>query len=790
MTFETSVAATASTDERPARAGALGGDARAGRLGRGTGHMLGPILLYVLIAAGILWPYRSAKFRGAGDLSVVMALVSDAEYALREHQFPLRVAPHLHDGLRYPLYQYYGNFPYTLTGALSAGLHIGPYAAWKLVMLASLVLAGIFMMRLALVLTRRHIASVLAGAVFLTAPYLWTDINARGAFCETVAFDLLPVAFYFTLRCFQSRLLRYIPLCAVAWALIGLAHNITYLYGVTFTSLFLLPRWRARGLLVRLGRLTLAGALHALLILWYVAPQLMTLHFVAIGGIGNPIECAPLTPWHILLAPVLTNTLMGASTPGLGLQVGWPILAGVLLATGGLFRGRRRLGRPLRLTTATLLALFAVAFLLAWTPFDVWRILPKVFWFAQFPYRLLMWVVLFGSLLTACGLATFLRRGAWPKVAIATLALLGLGVSSYVPARAPLYANFVRGIHEAPGVVSVDDYLSSGAAVAPTSWTTLDPEIRTWAERLNATDSTKGAAAAGFQTVVLPRDRVRIHTAVKCEYTASRPVLLELPVLYYPGLLEVRDNRRVVAYANAGRFLAIPLQPGPHRLEVRFIGLTWANVLGWIGWGGVGAMLLAGMLRRRRPRRVRPACDWRAGATRSAFAPTTALAGFGAMAACAVVPTLHPLKWLRPHGPKVTASSSSRAADACPQWAFDDDTQTAWLADDSGPATLTARFAAPALLHGLELEPRVTGLYEGYSRVGVVLFLGGRKVYQATFDFPNAAHQPTEVIRFPSTRADAVELDFSDPILETHDGRRVPANMVRPGYAEVRIQWD
>ena len=46
----------------------------------------------------------------------------EAKNALAEGQFPLRVAPKQNDGSRYPIFQYYGNLPYTVGGLLH---HVG-----------------------------------------------------------------------------------------------------------------------------------------------------------------------------------------------------------------------------------------------------------------------------------------------------------------------------------------------------------------------------------------------------------------------------------------------------------------------------------------------------------------------------------------------------------------------------------------------------------------------------------------------------------------------------------------
>src|SRR5207302_5428794 len=141
---------------------------------------------------------------------------------------------------RYPLFQYYGNFPYTLGGLLSLVLRVNGYTAWKLVNLILLTAGGFYTYLCARRLCRRRGPAVIAGAVFMTAPYMWTDLHARGAFTEAVSFNLLPVVLYYGLRTFASPRRRYILLGGVAWALLALSHNVGFLYASLFFGLYFL----------------------------------------------------------------------------------------------------------------------------------------------------------------------------------------------------------------------------------------------------------------------------------------------------------------------------------------------------------------------------------------------------------------------------------------------------------------------------------------------------------------------------------------------------------------------
>ena len=131
------------------------------------------------------------------------------------------------------MFQFYGNLPIGLAGLINAVFNTTPFFAWKLVMLAAMTVGGYFTFRCSYQLTRHPAASLVAGVLFMTAPYYLCDLYQRAAYSEFTGLNLLPMAFYFTLKLFAShrQRVRRIVLCGLSWTLVGLSHNITYLYG-------------------------------------------------------------------------------------------------------------------------------------------------------------------------------------------------------------------------------------------------------------------------------------------------------------------------------------------------------------------------------------------------------------------------------------------------------------------------------------------------------------------------------------------------------------------------------
>jgi hypothetical protein len=94
------------------------------------------------------------------------------------------------------LFQFYGNLPFTVGGALSLLPGLGAYDAWRLVLFASMLCGGAYAYKGASLLVGRagdrgRTAATVAGASFMASPYLMSDVFPRGAFAETIAFNFL-----------------------------------------------------------------------------------------------------------------------------------------------------------------------------------------------------------------------------------------------------------------------------------------------------------------------------------------------------------------------------------------------------------------------------------------------------------------------------------------------------------------------------------------------------------------------------------------------------------------------
>lgn len=862
-------------------------------------------------------PYAGDRLREsvANDLSVHCSGIIEAYNALAEGQFPVRVAPSHNGGhggtdfggVRYPLFQFYGQFPHSAGGMLCFLFGVNAFTAWKVVQLAALTLGGFYIYRCGVAATRRPRASLVAGVAFMTAPYMWTDLHARFAYPELISFNLVPVVTFYALRAFASRRQPWVAvlLGGVAWSLLAMSHNVTFLYASAFLGLYFASHVSFdRRFLWRITRVGLAYALGIVLTLWFHVPQFQTVSLVNIriqGEHPRPVGAELLTPLDVLLSPTLKPPPASPTTQ-LGFQVGWPCLAGASLALAGLFWKRR--GLRGRMRVVRLLVFFAIAFFLAWSPppvagFDVWRVLPRVFAYVQSSYRILIFVTLFGALLLPYALATPRRRGdlpAWGSLLV--LAAVAWASVSYIPHHERLPADALAKLVEHPILDGLRDYMLAPAVVAQTSRS--HPDVN-WAEPIHGVVPYEGKVEGAWRAVVpappgaietlvlegeapvetidpvelqfaldgtaletlelepgefrrevpisgplsspvvpiemtVPRGTVFIRQlrfsatmndtstdfvsarraiadtrkGAVTRYTGdlARPTLVQLPVLYYPGLLRVRVDRDESDYGNVGRFVAIELPAGRHEVEVVFVGVRWANWLSAIAWTGtIGGLGWLAVSRTRLQLGLRLRASTIATSRARSEAETRMLPSLQRLRRCIrwweAAPAAILLFAVIGAGPTreaidravyvpldCTATSSRPGDDQHPAaHAFDGDETTFWFVPGGVPTTLTVVPRQADKFRRVTLLARRSGLWEAWHKVRVMLYLRGEVVFEKEYKLPDADKEPEQEIRFPSTRANRIELHFSEPVTLTRDGTvRADPNAVSPGYREIRIE--
>lgn len=199
-----------------------------------------------------------------------------------------------------------------------------------------------------------------------------------------------------------------------------------------------------------------------------------------------------------------------------------------------------------------LLGLFALALFMVWSPIDIWRFLPRMFSYVQFSYRLLMFVVLWGSLLTAYTFA-LCWEGHLRPIHLAGI-ILGLGWTAS-PYLGPHRAGENQSIQceiDNPDMGrggATGCYLVSGKRLAAT---TLVHPAMNWASTAN------GGLLDGMEF----HNRGRLR--------AVFPEIKEGDALYLEGTVsaDVKEYLTLIVTVD-GAVVALPaLPPGPFALQI------------------------------------------------------------------------------------------------------------------------------------------------------------------------------------------------------------------------------
>ncbi len=649
-----------------------------------------PAGLYFLLALGLLAPMASdSVLPEALDHANHTASIIQAKMALDEGQFPLKVAPFQHDGLRYPLFQFYSNTPYLIGGLIYKYLTpSNPWLALKIVYFLGLCISGLFVFKTGELLGFERSVSVLMGVAYITAPYLLINILTRGAYTEAFAQFILPILGYASLRLVMRPTRFGYVWPTLAWLFLGTSHVITFVYGTGFylflvLILYLFRRIDARSSITLLIACGLGWCISAFQ--WYPAATIGPLQIH--GMLGDVYSVGWLTPISTLFAPVsVAPEPLGRDTPPfLNPALGMP----TLIALAGLVYFKRRLGDDSR-NVWPLMLVFGLAFFCAWSPVNFWSIVPDKLKIVQFPYRFLTYTVAVGTVLFGYFANIYGRHYGSPSF-LGWLLCLILFANSYLPTlqhntrsldsivKAPdlgygsaayLYAGEVpasietyRGKYETGlSLISGDDWLLAGdemplarayiensdaalvlsgdastlagpcrkldlvldgrviasrdIAPGPFQWrvpnaafrrsknpvgqlsfqsecgfvpAAVDPGSHDTRHLWIRVSTLKFLRSAGdTMTVEDMRRQCKVKgSKVDCTVNRQSPSEAQLPVLYYPSLLQIRLNGKSVPYrpsAQGALALAmVSLPAGQNHIVASFAGSSVGNLLSLFG---------------------------------------------------------------------------------------------------------------------------------------------------------------------------------------------------------------
>jgi hypothetical protein len=359
---------------------------------------------------------------------------------------------HSSSGVFYPIFAFYGGTLFAVGGALA--LIVAPTTAEIIIYAIAFAAAYGGWLWLARLAGVRSWMAHAPAALYVTAPYVVTNLYVRQDLTETVATAAIPLLLASAWSVMGSERLRAGPAAALAGSTvaIGGSHNLTLLWAATLLVLLgivvALAVPQARGLVTRRGTLRiLAVVVPAMAVnAWYLLPDLAYQADTVISHRTDEWRksltgSSPLVAAHSLFG------LSRRSDAGDGFQPSTtlPVLAMAWVAVAA-FTARRRWREP----GGRLLLILAgatTALIVVMTHSGVLGGLPDPWIMLQFSYRLETYV-LFG----VCG------------AMIAALALVGTARRWLVAALVPILALSIAGA-----------FHQSRAALVPTG--TPDPDL-------------------------------------------------------------------------------------------------------------------------------------------------------------------------------------------------------------------------------------------------------------------------------------------------------------------------
>ncbi len=355
-----------------------------------------------LVIVGLLvmltWPLLTEGNRLTGDYPADTWFIMHQADSLRQRGLPSHFL-HADGGIFYPIFAFYGGTLFALAGAGS--LVIG--SAWTtqgivyVLALASAYGGWVWLARLAgLRSWQVHAPAIL----YVTAPYVITNVVVRQDLTESVATSVIPLLVASALSVLRADRLRAGPVAALAGStvVLGGSHNLTLLWALTILVPVVLVLAaavpEARGLVTRRGLLrVLAVVVPAMAVnAWYLLPDLAYHSHTLIVERIDEWKRTVLNPGPAMKAKYLYSVNRTSGFSGSAFSLALPVLAIGWVALAAIVVGRKQWRHVWARTLATL-ALLSIAVLVIMTHPRLISVLPDQWQMIQFSYRLGIFVL-------------------------------------------------------------------------------------------------------------------------------------------------------------------------------------------------------------------------------------------------------------------------------------------------------------------------------------------------------------------------------------------------------------
>ena len=423
----------------------------------------------------------------------------------------------------------------------------------------------------------------LASAAYVTAPYRMVDVYVRGSVSECWSFVWFPLILLGCHMLTGEHWRKGLIIGSLSYAALILSHNIMALYFTVVLCLYALAvkeirqQWFRAAILIALGQaLSAFFWVPALANMSLVGTEPVTMWATAEDAASHAVY------WHQFFSQQWDHGLSVAGPQdGMPFAVGRHIVAAVILLPLVIIDPDER--APCRRLAFVVLLLIVLA-VVAMTPIMRWDLVPQLFRYIQFPWRLLAFTTLFGSMAVFFALHGLVR---WSELVSADgrlravfhfsmllfiLVLAGPTVDAISIRIGEVDRQYILErlkMEESAGFIGTtarSEYVPATAAED-----TLDPRWNEEHHSESHTEIVKGNATVSAWT----KQGAKYTMDVQCATEAT----LAFQSYYFPGWRYWRDGARRdrdMKLGNEG-FIHVTLPAGKHHLVFEYGSPPWGR---------------------------------------------------------------------------------------------------------------------------------------------------------------------------------------------------------------------
>lgn len=378
----------------------------------------------LLLTLSLLWPLFVAPYFSHHDDVQVIRLF-EMNKCLLDGQIPCRWVPDLGGLYGYPLFNYYAPLPYYY-GEIFYFLTHNLLVSAKVMFGTAFVGAFIFMFLLSRKLWG-NLGGSISGIFYEFAPYHSVDFYVRGAMGELWALMFFPAILWSLIRLLENTNLLNLLLSALFIALLIVSHNLSAMLFLPIAAIWVLILFTTRRQIKFLWYSFFALVLGLSMSAFYLLPMSLEQNQVHVetttyGYFSYTEHFKGLRKLFLDRSwgwGASVREVPGGEKDGMSFQIGWVHLAAwvlALLAVG--FFGKNSFKTKVILLSSLFIA--ASVFMVNPRSEFLWKLIPQLK-YIQFPWRFLMFIVLFISIISGSAALVYRKRLVWLALILAVV---------------------------------------------------------------------------------------------------------------------------------------------------------------------------------------------------------------------------------------------------------------------------------------------------------------------------------------------------------------------------------